>query len=92
MLHACRAGACASLVGEGGSRLGLTVRADIPPVEHGSTLARGLAGKVITDRPSGVVAVVVSEAPDGVRAETAPDPRTRRHPHGHQRRAHRRKA
>ncbi|HZB18282.1 MAG TPA: DUF4192 domain-containing protein [Blastococcus sp.] len=54
-----------SLVGERGSRLGLTVRADIPPAEHGIATARQLAAKVLSDRPSGVVAVVVSEAPDG---------------------------
>ena len=53
-----------SLVGESGSRLGLTVRADIPHPEEGRDLARQLAAKVITDRPSAVVAVVVSEAPD----------------------------
>jgi Domain of unknown function (DUF4192) len=53
-----------SLVG-GGSRLGLTVRADLPPAEHGRATARTLVSKVITDRPRGVVAIVVSEAPDG---------------------------
>ena len=53
-----------SLAGRGGSRLGLTVRADIPDAEQGSALARSLAAKVVTDRPSGVLAVVVSEAAD----------------------------
>jgi len=53
-----------SLVGEGASRLGLTVRADIPPPEHAIAVARDLATKVATDRPGAVVAVVVSEAGD----------------------------
>lgn len=51
-------------VGEGGGRLGLTVRADLPPPEHRRAAARDLARRVVTDRPDGVVAVVVSEAPD----------------------------
>jgi hypothetical protein len=54
------------LVGEGGDRLGLTVRADIPPAELGRAVACSLAGKVATDRPSGAVTVVFSEAPDVV--------------------------
>lgn len=53
-----------SLVGERRSRLGLTVRADIPPADLGRALARELAVKVLTDRPTAVVAVVISEAPD----------------------------
>jgi hypothetical protein len=53
-----------SLAGESGTRLGLTVRADIPPAEHGRGLARDLAAKLLTGRPSGVVAVVVSDDPD----------------------------
>ncbi len=53
------------LSGASGGRLGLTVRADIPPAEGSGALARMTAGKVLTDRPSGVVAIVVSEAPDG---------------------------
>jgi hypothetical protein len=47
-----------------GSRLGLTVRADIPPSDDGPALARDLAARVVTDEPAGVVAVVISEAPD----------------------------
>lgn len=53
-----------SLVGEGGSRLGLTVRADLPLPGAGRAVARELAVKVLTDRPSAVVAIVVTEAPD----------------------------
>jgi hypothetical protein len=53
-----------SLTGPTGSRVGLTVRADIPPPEHGRALAADLARKVLTDRPRGVIAVVFSGAPD----------------------------
>ncbi|SOD99268.1 DUF4192 domain-containing protein [Blastococcus haudaquaticus] len=52
------------LVGPGARRLGMTARADIPPVEAGRAMARLLAAKVVTGRPAGVVAVVVSEAGD----------------------------
>jgi len=44
-----------------GGRLGLTVRADIPPPEHAAALARTLARSIGTDRPRGVVVVVVSD-------------------------------
>lgn len=54
-----------SLVGERGNRLGLTVRTDIPPAGQGRAAARTLAAKVSTVRPSAVLAVVVSAAPDG---------------------------
>ena len=54
-----------SLVDEGASRLGLTVRGDIPPDGIGLAWARDMAAKVLTDRPRAVVAVVVSESGDG---------------------------
>jgi hypothetical protein len=53
-----------SLAGPGGGRVGLTVRADIPPEEHARTLAEAVSRSVLTDRPGGVLLAVVSEAPD----------------------------
>ncbi|TQN42267.1 uncharacterized protein DUF4192 [Blastococcus colisei] len=53
-----------SLTGPSGSRVGLTMRADIPPPEYGRALAADLAQKVLTDRPRGVIVAVCSEAPD----------------------------
>lgn len=53
-----------SLTGGSGRRLGLTLRADLPPPGLGDVWARRLAEAVLTDRPDGVVAVVVSESPD----------------------------
>jgi hypothetical protein len=53
-----------SLRGPGGSRVGLTVRADLPPPGAAPALARALAGKVVTDEPQAVLLAVVSEAPD----------------------------
>ncbi len=53
-----------SLRGPGGSRVGLTVRADLPPSGGAAALARALAGKVVTDEPHAVLLAVVSEAPD----------------------------
>ena len=52
------------LGGPSGSRVGLTVRADIPPAEHAAGLARMLADRVRTDRPRAVLLAVVSEAAD----------------------------
>ena len=55
-----------SLAGERGGRLGLTVRADIPPVEHAERGGPGPRRQVVTDRPERRASlVVVSEAPDG---------------------------
>ena len=54
-----------SLTGPGGGRVGLTVRADIPPVEHAGAVARALMRGVLTDRPGGVLLAIVSETPDG---------------------------
>ncbi|MGY1670429.1 DUF4192 domain-containing protein [Geodermatophilus sp. SYSU D00710] len=53
-----------SLRGPGGSRVGLTVRADLPPPGAAAALARTLAAKVVTDGPDAVLLAVVSEAPD----------------------------
>jgi hypothetical protein len=53
-----------SLTGDSGRRVGLTVRADIPAVEHAGTLAAVLARSLSTDRPEHAVVVVVSEGPD----------------------------
>lgn len=52
-----------SLKGPGGNRVGLTVRADIPPPEHAPTLAGMLGTSVRTDRPAAVVVLVISEEP-----------------------------
>jgi hypothetical protein len=57
------------LVGEDGSRLGLTLRADLPSAGHEAAAAGRLTAKAMTDGPAGVVAVVVSETaddPDGL--------------------------
>jgi hypothetical protein len=53
-----------SLTGPRGVRVGLTVRADLPPPEHAAVLARDLARSVRTDQPAAVLLVVVSEDPD----------------------------
>ena len=53
-----------SLTGPRGVRMGLTVRADIPPPEHAAAVAGMLAQSVLTDGPAAVLVVVVSEAPD----------------------------
>ena len=52
------------LGGPSGSRVGLTVRADIPPAGDAGALARMLADRVCTDRPRAVLLAVVSEAAD----------------------------
>lgn len=53
-----------ALSGESGYRVGLTVRADVPPAEHDGALASMLAGNLAADRPRAALAFVVSEAPD----------------------------
>jgi hypothetical protein len=53
-----------SLGGRSGNRVGLTVRADIPPPAHAADLARALVRSIRTDSPSTVVVALVSEAPD----------------------------
>jgi hypothetical protein len=57
-----------ALGGETGRRVGLTVRADLPPAEHARELAAVLARSLATDEPRAALAFVVSEAPD----ETVP--------------------
>jgi hypothetical protein len=52
------------LAGDHGSRVGLTARADLPPPGQVPAFARALVRSVCTDQPSGVLLVVVSEAPD----------------------------
>jgi hypothetical protein len=52
-----------SLTGSGGRRVGLCVRADIPPAEHAASVAAVLTRSVRTDRPRKVLVAVVSEAP-----------------------------
>ena len=53
-----------SLGGASGRRVGLTVRADIPPPEHNRELAAVLARSLSSDRPDGALVLVVSEAAD----------------------------
>jgi antitoxin (DNA-binding transcriptional repressor) of toxin-antitoxin stability system len=53
-----------SLGGESGGRLGLTLRADLPPPEHAAALAAMVARNIATSHPAGVVVLIVSEAPD----------------------------
>jgi hypothetical protein len=53
-----------SLGGKSGRRVGLTVRADIPPPEHNRELAAVLCRSLLTDRPDGALVFVVSEEPD----------------------------
>jgi hypothetical protein len=53
-----------SLKGPSGGRFGLTIRADIPTVEHERALAGWLAQSIGTDHPAGVLIAVVSEAAD----------------------------
>jgi hypothetical protein len=54
-----------SLGGASGRRVGLTVRADIPPPEHNRSLATVLSRSLCTDEPDGALVLVVSEAADG---------------------------
>jgi hypothetical protein len=53
-----------ALGGRSGNRLGLTVRADIPPPAHAAELARMLVRSIRSDGPTAVVVALVSEAPD----------------------------
>jgi hypothetical protein len=53
------------LTGPAGRRVGLCARVDIPPAEHAAVVARALAARVRTDRPRGVLVVVVSDQPGG---------------------------
>ena len=53
-----------SLTDPAGGRVGLTVRADIPPAEHAGAVAAMVARSVLTEHPGGVLLAVVSEAPD----------------------------
>ena len=53
-----------ALGGETGRRVGLTVRADLPPAGHARELAALLARSLATDEPRAALAFVVSEAPD----------------------------
>jgi hypothetical protein len=50
-----------SLTDPAGGRVGLTVRADIPPAEHAGAVAAVLTRGVLTDSPGGVLLAVVSE-------------------------------
>lgn len=52
------------LGGETGRRVGLTVRADLPPAGYARELAAVLARSLSTDEPRAALAFVVSEAPD----------------------------
>jgi hypothetical protein len=51
-----------SLTGPNGRRVGLTMRADIPPPRHDRALAHQLANGVRSDDPDAVVMAVVSDA------------------------------
>jgi hypothetical protein len=53
-----------ALGGPSGSRLGVTVRADIPPPAGRAAVVRQLVTGVATSNPNSVLAVVVSEAVD----------------------------
>ncbi|MGY2130224.1 DUF4192 domain-containing protein [Blastococcus sp. SYSU DS0617] len=57
-----------SLGGETGRRVGLTLRADLPPADSARQLMAVVARSLATDEPRAVLAFVVSEAPD----ETVP--------------------
>ncbi|NYJ03758.1 DUF4192 domain-containing protein [Petropleomorpha daqingensis] len=52
------------LGGPSGGRVGLTVRADLPPPPHAVPLAAALARGIATDDPAAVVIAVVSEHDD----------------------------
>jgi hypothetical protein len=53
-----------SLTGASGRRVGLTVRADLPADGGAGSVAAEVTRSLRTDRPSGVLLAVVSEAPD----------------------------
>jgi Domain of unknown function (DUF4192) len=61
------------LGGPSGGRVGMTVRADLPPPEHAVPLAGALARGVATDEPDAVLLAVVTEAPDEPGWEGEPD-------------------
>jgi uncharacterized protein DUF4192 len=61
-----------SLRGPGGSRVGLTARADLPDPADAAALARALAVRMDTDDPAAVLLAVVSEAPDDVAVPVVP--------------------
>ena len=52
------------LGGDGGSRVGLTARVDLPPPEHAPALARALAARLDCDGPEAAVLLLASEVPD----------------------------
>jgi hypothetical protein len=54
------------LGGPSGGRVGLTVRADLPPPQHAVPLAAALARGIVTDDPAAVLVAVVSERDDEV--------------------------
>jgi hypothetical protein len=64
------------LTGASGGRLGLTVRADIPPAEHAGAVAAELTRSILSARPQGVLLAVVSEEgsvpSDGVPVDALP--------------------
>jgi len=57
-----------ALGGDTGRRVGLTVRADLPPAGHARELAAVLARSLSTDDPRAALAFVVSEVPDDAAA------------------------
>ncbi|MBN1093243.1 DUF4192 domain-containing protein [Blastococcus sp. TML/M2B] len=63
-----------ALAGESGRRVGLTVRADLPPPGQARALAAVLARSLATDRPRGALLMVVSEAPDDASPLLPPGP------------------
>lgn len=60
------------LIGLHGTRVGLTVRADLPAPEHDAELSRMLVRRIRSDGPGAVVVAVVSEAPDEAAGPLAP--------------------
>jgi Domain of unknown function (DUF4192) len=61
------------LGGRSGSRVGLTLRVDIPPPDSAARLARAVAARLDTDGPDAAVLAIVSEAPDVPAYPDAPD-------------------
>ena len=57
-----------TLTGPDGASVGLTLRADLPPIRYAAALAADVIRHVRTADPDGVLAVVVSEADDVGRA------------------------
>ncbi|WP_346619095.1 DUF4192 domain-containing protein [Blastococcus montanus] len=60
------------LGGRSGGRVGLTVRADLPRAGDAAVAARRLTRSLCSDRPTGALVVVVSEAPDDPDLDAAP--------------------